>query len=380
MRARAQWLCALILLGLTGCSSIGPGTIKRDRTDYSSAMANSWKEMQLLNIVKFRYFDPPIFLDVPSVVSQQELYGQATFNARLVPNPLTTATRTFYEPQAQSRYTDRPTISYTPITGQSFVNLLLRPIPPATIFSLIDSGHPADFLLRLTVNSINGLSNYSLAPARAFSEDPQFRRLLAALRRLQQAGAIAARTIQVAIKPLNTTTRNRSQPSATVTQGETRAQTTVFFRRHAGPAVERDIRLVKSLLGLDPRRDEFILTGEPRHTPDEIAVESRSMQEILSELAAGVDVPTEDMAGGRATTVPNVGDGPDTAPLIHIYSGLEPPIDAYTAVFYQNRWFWIGNDDLRSKRDFMFLLIFYALSETRAIPQAPVVTISASGR
>jgi hypothetical protein len=94
-------------LMVTACSSVGPVTIKRDRTDYSSAMASSWKEMQLLNIVKFRYFDPPVFLDVPSVVSQQELYGQATFTARLVPNPLVTATRDFYEPAAQSRYTDR---------------------------------------------------------------------------------------------------------------------------------------------------------------------------------------------------------------------------------------------------------------------------------
>jgi hypothetical protein len=392
MRARAQRLGAVAALSaLVGCSSIGPAVIRRDRTDYSGAMASSWKEMQLLNIVKFRYFDPPIFVDVPSVVSQQELYGQATFEAQVVPNPLTTSTRDFYRPQLQSHYTDRPTISYTPITGLQFVNLLLRPIPPATIFSLIDSGHPADFLLRLTVNSINGLSNYSLAPARGHAEDQRFRRLLAALRRLQQAGAIAARTVQVPNKPSTTavrtenppsttTSRTRTQPSTTQTRGETRASTTVFFRRHAGPAVERDIRLVKSLLGLDPRRDAFMLTGEPRHTPEEIAVQSRSMQEILSELAAGVDVPTQDVVEGRATLIPNIGEGPDTTPLIHIHSGPEPPNDAYTAVRYRDRWFWVDDNDLFSKRDFMFLLIFYALSETRAIPQAPVVTISASGR
>ena len=186
MRGRDGFARWRLRLALTGCSSIGPPTIKRDRTDYSSAMANSWKEMQLLNIVKFRYFDPPVFLDVPSVVSQQELYGQADFTSRLVPNPLTTSTRDYYKPQAQGRYTDRPTISYTPITGQPFINILLRPIPPATIFSLIDSGHPADFMLRLTVNSINGLSNYSLAPARAHAEDPRFRQLLAAIRRFSR--------------------------------------------------------------------------------------------------------------------------------------------------------------------------------------------------
>jgi hypothetical protein len=378
MRARAQFLCASALLALVGCSSIGPATIKRDRTDYSSAMANSWKEMQLLNIVKFRYFDPPVFLDVPSVVSQQELYGQATFDARLVPNPLTTSTRTFYQPQAQSRYTDRPTISYTPITGQPFVNLLLRPIPPATIFSMIDAGHPADFIMTLTVQSINGLYNYSLAPQRGRPEDPRFRALIAAIRRLQQSGAIAVRTREADDKPPTTTIRLENKPSTTTAPAERRpVVTTLYFRRHVSPAAERDIRLAKSLLGLDPRRDEFRVTGGPLHTPEQVAVASRSMQEILAELAAGVDVPAQDLAQGRATSVPAIAENPETRPLIHIYSGPAPPADAYSAVYYQNDWFWIDNNDLRSKRDFMFLMIFYALSETRAIPQLPVVTISA---
>lgn len=360
MRKRLQCFCSVAaLFALTGCASIGPATIRRDRTDYSSAMAGSWKEMQLLNIVKFRYFDPPVFLDVPSVVSQQELYGQADATSRLFPHPLTnvSSAQPYYNLEALTRYTDRPTVSYTPITGDRFINMLLRPIPPATIFTLINSGHDATFILTLTVDSINGISNYSLAPVRARPEDPRFRQLTAAIHRLQQAGAIAARTRQVNNKP----------------------SSTVFFRRHANLPVERDIRLVKSLLGLDPRRYEFRLTGEPRHTPQEIAVVSRSMQEILTELAAGVDVPDADMAEGRATPLPNIGDG-HSVPLIHIYSGSARPASAFAAVFYRDRWFWIDDSDLRSKRDFMFLMIFYALSETRAVPQAPVVTISASGR
>jgi hypothetical protein len=52
-------------------------------------MANSWKELMLLNIVKFRYFDPPVFLDVSSVVSSQELQTQLDVASRLLPHPLT---------------------------------------------------------------------------------------------------------------------------------------------------------------------------------------------------------------------------------------------------------------------------------------------------
>jgi hypothetical protein len=352
MRGTSRLIVGLILASaVAGCASIGPVTIKRDRADYSGAMAGSWKELMLLNIVKFRYFDPPVFLDVSSVVSTQELQTQAGASARLVPDPLTTSTRDFYDLTVGGHYTDRPTVSYTPVTGTRFINSLLRPIPPQTIFTMIDAGHNASFLLSLAVRSINGITNYSLAPSQAHPANPAFRELTNAIRRIQQAGAIGTRS------------GNTGKPN----------KTWVFFRHRAGGAVERDIRHVKWLLGLAPQRDQFVLTGAPNHSPNEIAVRTRTMQEILAELAAGVQVPVEDVAERRATSVPDVAT--DAAPLIHIYSSSTAPIDAYTAAFYRGRWFWVDDRDLRSKQVFMFLMMMSALSEARAVPQMPIVTI-----
>jgi hypothetical protein len=65
----------MVVLLLAGCSGIGPGTVTRDRFDYSSTVAESWKSQMLLNLVKIRYGDPPVFLDVGQIISAYTLEG-----------------------------------------------------------------------------------------------------------------------------------------------------------------------------------------------------------------------------------------------------------------------------------------------------------------
>ena len=72
---------------LSGCAGIGPSTVSRDRFDYTEAISDSWKHQMLLNMIKIRYGDAPVFLDVSSVISQYQISGSLNVNAAMLNNP-----------------------------------------------------------------------------------------------------------------------------------------------------------------------------------------------------------------------------------------------------------------------------------------------------
>src|SRR5690348_1075432 len=106
-----------------GCKSIGPGTVPRDRFEYSGSISESWKRQTLLNIMRLRYMDPPTFVDVGQIVSGYTLEtgvtlgGNISSTAAIQGNSVTAG--------GSARYTDRPTITYTPLTGAKFVKALM---------------------------------------------------------------------------------------------------------------------------------------------------------------------------------------------------------------------------------------------------------------
>lgn len=101
-------LLSLSVLFLTGCFAIGPRTVARDRFDYSAAISESWKRQTLLNLIKIRYADAPVFLDVTSIINQYVLDSQLGFGLSwfsLPPGDGQTVT-------GAGRYSERPTITY----------------------------------------------------------------------------------------------------------------------------------------------------------------------------------------------------------------------------------------------------------------------------
>src|SRR5512137_1275386 len=83
---RTQILLAAAFVGavaLSGCQHLGPSTVAVDRFDYSTAIAESWKQQTLLNIVKLRYMDLPVFVDVSSIVSGYSMQTGVNVNGTI---------------------------------------------------------------------------------------------------------------------------------------------------------------------------------------------------------------------------------------------------------------------------------------------------------
>ena len=107
-RCRGAQVVVMMVVLISACTSIGPHTITRDRFDYSSAISDSWKRQMLLNIVKLRYSEPPMFMEVVSIINQYELSSQvsagAAFNSGLFGKDVSNI-------NGNARYADRPTIT-----------------------------------------------------------------------------------------------------------------------------------------------------------------------------------------------------------------------------------------------------------------------------
>jgi hypothetical protein len=342
----------LLALCLTGCAGLGPATVSRDRFDYTEAISDSWKHQMLLNMIKIRYGDSPVFLDVSSVISQYQISGTLNVGATMNNQPWSSSQSL----GAIGQYIDRPTITYSPILGDKFARSLMAPIPPPAILSLLQAGYPADLVFRMLVNEVNGIRNRFGGPARAQSAEPEFYALIGKMRRIQAAGNIGMR----------------------ITRKDKEEAALMVLRGPRDPEMESLSNEVRKILGLDPAANDFhVVYGTIPRNDHEIAILTRSFLEVIIDQAANIEVPDVHVAEKRVspTFVEKAPTGEKVLPLIRVQSSSGKPGDPFISVPYRNVYFWIDDRDLMSKGIFSFLMFISNLIETGEKGVTPIVTI-----
>jgi hypothetical protein len=224
------------------------------------------------------------------------------------------------------------------------------------VIAFIQAGYAVDRILQLTTRGINGVFNRSSTAGRLRAADPDYYALPEALQRVQRSEAIDLRI------------ERRGADEAAL----------VVFRAEAGAEVGRDVRTVQRILRLRQRTTEMNLTfGSVARHDTEIAMLTRSMAEIFMEIAATAQVPPQHLQERRAAPAAPPPALPSSwdEPLVQVLPGPDRPSDAFTAVRYRDHWYWIPDDDMRSKKTFNFVLTLLALAEAGVTPQAPVITV-----
>lgn len=355
-------LLSVLLCFLTAACAyqIGPRALPPARFDYNEAIARSWNEQLLLNLVRLRYRDTIQFLEVSTVLTQYSLGAGAS--ASPVIN-VDGSDENEFGFGASLSYAETPTITYTPLQGEDFSRRLLTPLTPETILLLSQSGWSLERLMLCCVQEVNGVSNLPSAAGPTpeyLKESRAFKRVSGLLRELQQGGALHVHTL-----------------------AEKGGALRLSLERGRSPALDARIRELAGLLQLNPALGDYRVTSwRASNDPDAIAIRGRSMLSVLFFLSQTVEAPEEHRRKGKVTTTLDERGAPldwtaATGNIMRVSSGFGSPKEAYVKVRYRRHWFYIDDADLSSKSTFWLLTELMSLQSAHQTGRGPLLTLPA---
>jgi hypothetical protein len=402
--------------GTTGGCAFGPKVLEKSHGRYNEAVRRVDEEQLLRNIVRLRYNETPMDLNVSSIAAQYELDGTAEARPFFVaPNPSNSniVFRTFTKilPDVSVSGANRPTITLVPSHSGDAVQRFLTPISTDTLVFLFQTSWPVSSVMRLWVERLNGVPNAAAASGPPQGQIPDFARFRRVADLFQSIRAHKLATIHPDEQivevggPLPASSVNGSALVEAAKSG------LEYRPREDGKSwslVRKERRLVVDLvpeaLG-DPDLDELAMLlnlqpglnryevvvapgivpdplmfpGAPRH---DLEFSTRSTAQVWYYLSNGVEVPPEHLASGVAIAA----NGPDGEPLdsravteglftVHACAGHKPPGYAYVAVRHRGYWYYIDDRDQASKATFVLVLGLSRLDFARMQPAAPFLTL-----
>jgi hypothetical protein len=345
----------MIMAGLLGgCVQLGPQVLSAGRPLYNDAVQQTESQQLLLNIVRQRYSDPLLFLDVTSISSGFSWGASAGLAGTF--NPSGSDSRSG---ALGANISESPFITYAPNTGEKFVRQMLTPIDLRTVALIVQAGWSIERVLLIIGESVNHVRN-SPAGANENSGYVRFREVASALRDLQRDGLLS-----VGAEPVE----GSDEPGLTLLV-DPAAVDSASYR-----LVCESIKVACD--GSPLRLRQAIGASSDGQT---MALSTRSLFSSLYFLAQGIDVPPADLAQGSASTLAYVAGSPfeqsgTQGSLFRVHSSDAEPKFASVKVFYRGSWFYIADNDADSKTSFALVSMLHMLQSGDTAKITPLITL-----
>lgn len=362
----ARLILLFAALSLAACASIPRPVVPVgvDMLAYSEEIGNAQQQQMLLNIVRLRYNDPVSFVDVERLSTQD----RTSYDGRLA-----TAVPIDGSPLNQvlsgnigGSQNFQPTIVYQALRGKSYADLLLRPVPPSTIFLMSQSGWNIDQLMVCCVARIGNIDNARAASGPGPSTITDNSKFIKMADLMRQAQLYSGLLVQVVDGRTGEDDQERANPN----------DPEVIFKWHKETPQGRELATfltdnwathVTELAGgryttkVSTRGNEY----------GDFAFRGRSVLGIMSAMSLAVHVPDAHTGlapplQGKAASISGVCAAPAAAQDIvgkyfSVNSSLEEPQGAAVAVQYRGYWFYIDDRCRDAKATLDLLGQLYAL-------------------
>jgi hypothetical protein len=394
-------------VGVSGC--VGPNAVRYTRLRYNEVVRDTNDQQLLINLVRLRYADSPVFIDLPNITSQFEIAGHGNYLGGYGNQTPGRTSLGFGELTLR----DTPTLSYHPREGREIAKSLLTPLS-SDLLIVVNAGANLEQLLLFSMNDINDVPNAPgatlLIPQQTDDNSLYVRgiRLLASLR-ARDATELAFGTSEETEGSSDPIPRDSVQGrdllnafrDSYVYRTKGAGQLTLLKREKGlylrirppyvhSPEMAEVARIFRLTPGLSKYRIKSELTEEANQSlpsplgSDTIYLNLRSVLQIMTFLSKGVHVPEEHERSGTVPVTP----GPDGRPFdwtqvtaghFRVHAQKHRPRDAEVAVHYRGYWFFIAPDDVNSRAALAILEVLFALQESDGRNVGPLLTLPLGG-
>ena len=420
-------ICGLVVIStLVGCT-VGPDLYKTSFTEYNDAVRQTLDEQMLANLVRMRYYQSPIFLQVSSL--------NTTFSvgASLGASGTFSGDGNSGGANIGGSYSESPTISFSMPESREYYGRLLAPLSAKQVTSLVLGGFDTELVFRTSVRGINGLKNLNADHDNSLEEPlyhVKFREMLELITKLRTEGLIdlelgGKETFWSSPVKMEVTSdlskvlllgagsyamSNDAEiveygigPDGEIVRGGTglwqthRYEKNMALRFSPASKDSPDALRLKELLGLEIDRYNFPIVeaelvndekgrGVMGQAPgaldtnvvwSEIGMRGRSMMEILQVASKEVLVPEEHIERGAATPNPphDVSSSTGATNWFVIKSSDSVPENSTLKIEYRGKWFYIEDTDLQSRETFAMLTALFAVVGGTVPGAHPVLTL-----